>query len=107
MLYGIYNAFWTHEWSADYEYYIPKVKKLGFDVLEISCASLTRHYATAEKIRDLKKCAEDNGIVLTAGYGPTKEQNISSADPAVVKRRRPLLLLASGPDPAHGQGEGS
>ena len=35
MLYGIYNAYWTHEWSADYESYIPKVKDLGFDVLEI------------------------------------------------------------------------
>ena len=28
MLYGIYNAYWTHEWSANYEHYIPKVKKL-------------------------------------------------------------------------------
>lgn len=86
MLYGIYNAYWTHEWSADYEYYIPKVKKLGFDVLEISCAALTRHYATDVKIRDLKKCADDNGIILTAGYGPTKEQNLCSADPEVVKK---------------------
>lgn len=86
MLYGIYNAYWTHEWSANYEYYIPKVKKLGFDVLEISCAALTRDYATDEKIRDLKKCADDNGIVLTAGYGPTKEQNLCSSDEAVVKK---------------------
>ncbi|MCI8275889.1 MAG: sugar phosphate isomerase/epimerase [Lachnospiraceae bacterium] len=86
MLYGIYNAYWTHEWSANYEYYIPKVKKLGFDVLEISCAALTRDYATDEKIRDLKKCADDNGIVLTAGYGPTKEQNLCSADEEVVKK---------------------
>lgn len=86
MLYGIYNAYWTHEWSANYEHYIPKVKDLGFDVLEISCAALTRDYATDAKIRDLKQCADDNGIVLTAGYGPTKEQNISSEDPAVVSR---------------------
>ncbi len=93
MLYGIYNAYWTHEWSADYEYYIPKVKNLGFDVLEISCAALTRHYATDEKIRDLKKCADDNGIVLTAGYGPTKDQNISSADPAVVKRAMDFFAM--------------
>lgn len=86
MLYGIYNAYWTHEWSANYEYYIPKVKKLGFDVLEISCAALTRDYATDKKIKDLKKCADDNGIVLTAGYGPTKEQNLCSSDPQVVKK---------------------
>ena len=54
MKYGIYNAYWTHEWSANYEYYIPKVKRLGFDVLEISCAALTCDYASEEKLRDLK-----------------------------------------------------
>mgnify|MGYP002624684233 CR=1 FL=1 len=86
MKYGIYNAYWTHEWSANYEYYIPKVKKLGFDVLEISCAALTRDYASDAKIRDLKRCADDNGIILTAGYGPTKEQNLCSEDPAVVEK---------------------
>ena len=86
MKYGIYNAYWTHEWSANYEYYIPKVERLGFDVLEISCAALTCDYASEEKLRDLKKCAEDHGIQLTAGYGPTKEQNLSAADPAVVEK---------------------
>jgi D-psicose/D-tagatose/L-ribulose 3-epimerase len=86
MKYGIYNAYWTHEWSADYEYYIPKVKKLGFDVLEISCAALTSDYASDAKIRDLKQCADDNGIILTAGYGPTKEQNLCSSDPEVVEK---------------------
>ena len=86
MKYGIYNAYWTHEWSANYEYYIPKVKRLGFDVLEISCAALTCDYASEEKLRDLKKCVEDHGIQLTAGYGPTKEQNLSAADPAVVEK---------------------
>ena len=86
MKFGIYNAYWTHEWSADYEYYIPKVKKLGFDVLEISCAALTSDYASDAKIRDLKQCADDNGIILTAGYGPTKEQNLCSSDPEVVEK---------------------
>ena len=86
MKFGIYNAYWTHEWSADYEYYIPKVKKLGFDVLEISCAALTSDYASDAKIRNLKQCADDNGIILTAGYGPTKEQNICSSDPEVVEK---------------------
>lgn len=93
MLYGIYNAYWTHEWSADYESYIPKVKDLGFDVLEISCAALTRHYATDAKIRDLKKCADDHGIVLTAGYGPTKEQNLCSTDDNVVRNAMDFFAM--------------
>ena len=81
MKYGIYAPYWEHEWSLDYMKYIPKVKKLGFDVLEFSCAALSESYTTKEKMLDFKKCAEDNGVILTAGYGPTKEQNICSRDP--------------------------
>ncbi|GKH34365.1 sugar phosphate isomerase/epimerase [Muricomes sp. OA1] len=86
MKYGIYFAYWTKEWQADYKYYIQKVKKLGFDVLEISCMALRNVYLKDEQLLDLKKCAEDQGIIMTAGYGPTKEQNLCSGDPAVVKR---------------------
>lgn len=87
MLYGIYNAYWTHEWATDYEHYIKKVKSLGFDVLEIACHNLMKEYGDDDnKLRELKKCADDNGIVLTAGFGPTKTANLSSEDPEVVKR---------------------
>lgn len=68
------------------EYYIPKVKQLGFDVLEISCVNLIQKYTTDDQILALKQCAEENGITLTSGYGPTKEQNICSSDPDVVAR---------------------
>ncbi|MCR4818741.1 MAG: sugar phosphate isomerase/epimerase [Fretibacterium sp.] len=84
MKYGIYAPYWTHEWTSDYEYYIPKVKKLGFDVLEISCAALMEKYTTDAQLLELKQRADDNGITLTAGYGPTKNDNICSRDPAIV-----------------------
>ena len=86
MKYGIYVPYWTHEWTSDYEYYIKKVAKLGFDILEISCAATLEKYVTDQQLLDLKKCADDNGIILTAGYGPTKQQNICSADPEIVKK---------------------
>lgn len=86
MKYGIYTPYWTHEWTSDYEYYIQKVKKLGFDVMEISCAALLQKYTTDDQLRELKKVADDNGIILTAGYGPTKEQNLCSEDPDIVKK---------------------
>lgn len=86
MKYGIYAPYWTHEWATENEHYIPKVKKLGFDVLEISCVNLIKTYTTNEQILELKQCAEENGIILTSGYGPTKEQNICSSDPEVVAR---------------------
>ena len=53
--YGIYAPYWTHEWTSDYEYFIPKVKKLGFDVLEISCAALVEKYVTDAQLLELKK----------------------------------------------------
>ena len=54
--------------------------------MEISCVNLIQKYTTKQALLDLKKCAADNGIILTAGYGPTKEQNICSPDPAAVAR---------------------
>ena len=86
MKYGIYAPYWTHEWTSDYEYYIPKVKRLGFDILEISCAAFMEKYTTESAMLDLRKCAEDNGVILTSGYGPTQQQNICSTDPEIVKR---------------------
>ena len=38
MKYGIYYAYWEKEWNGDYKYYIDKISKLGFDILEISFA---------------------------------------------------------------------
>ena len=55
MKYGMYAPYWTHEWTSDYEYFIPKVKKLGFDVLEISCAALVEKYVTDAQFLELKK----------------------------------------------------
>ncbi len=81
MQHGIYYAYWEREWDGDYLYYIRKVAKLGFDVLEIAAGPLPGY--SEAKLEELRKCAEDNGIRLTVGYGPAPENNIASADPAV------------------------
>lgn len=86
MKYGIYFAYWTKEWSADYKKYMDKVSKLGFDVMEISCAAFRDAYTTDEQMIDLREYAKEKNLTLTAGYGPTKEQNLSSEDPIVVER---------------------
>jgi len=83
MKYGIYFAYWEKEWDVDYRPYIKKVKKLGFDVLEFSCASLTNK--TKQELLEVKKMAEDEGIILSAGYGPSAEQNLASSNPAIIK----------------------
>lgn len=81
MQYGIYYAYWEKEWAADYKKYVEKVAKLGFDILEVGAAPLPDY--TDQEIKELKKCTEDKGIVLTAGYGPTYEHNISAAEATV------------------------
>ncbi len=68
MKYGIYYAYWETEWEANYAPYVEKVAKLGFDILEVGAKPLPDY--TKEQIRELRQCAADHGITLTAGYGP-------------------------------------
>ena len=81
MKYGIYYAYWEKEWAADYVKYVDKAASLGFDILEIGAAPLPDY--TPEQIRSLGSAARDAGIRLTAGYGPTWNHNMGSADPAI------------------------
>lgn len=81
MQHGIYYAYWEREWKGDYKYYIEKVARLGFDILEIAAGPLPEY--TDADLRELRQCAEANNIRLTVGYGPDPANNISSPDPAV------------------------
>ena len=82
MKYGIYYAYWEHQWGGDYLKYAKKVGKLGFDILEISCAGMAG--MSGDSVRDLAAAAGDSGIELSGGYGPRPEENIASADAGVV-----------------------
>jgi len=86
MKYGIYFAYWTKEWFADYKKYMDKVSDLGFDVLEISCAALRDVYTTKDQLIELREYAKEKNLILTAGYGPTKAENLCSKDKEVVKK---------------------
>ena len=82
MKYGIYYAYWEKTWGADYERYIEKVSKLGFDILEIACSGLAD--LSDDDIRRLRDTKEKWGVTLTAGHGPKPDQNLASPDPAVI-----------------------
>jgi D-psicose/D-tagatose/L-ribulose 3-epimerase len=88
MKYGIYFAYWAKEWREDYKKYIDRAAKLGFDILEISCASLKDQYVSDSQLFDLRDYAKEQGITLTAGYGPAKEENLSSSDDRIVKNAK-------------------
>ena len=62
MKYGIYFAYWEKEWNVDQKKYISKVKDLGFDILEISCAMLKN--ISKDELLEMKKIAEGKSITL-------------------------------------------
>ncbi len=84
MKYGVYFAYWENEWDTDFEPYIEKVKKLGFDILEVAALGLI--HLTDEKLLSLNKLAKAANIQLTAGIGIPKEFDVSSEDPEVRSR---------------------
>jgi D-psicose/D-tagatose/L-ribulose 3-epimerase len=86
MKYGIFYAYWEQEWVADFKYYIEKVARLGFDILEIAATPILGY--SEREMAELKACAADHGIILTVGHGPTPEQNLASPDPAVAASAR-------------------
>ena len=83
MLYGIYYAYWEKEWGGDFIPYIRKVKKLGFDILEVACHNFSD--TENEYLYQLKEAADAEGIILIGGYGNDSTHNISGADPMIVK----------------------
>ncbi|MBK1723999.1 D-psicose 3-epimerase [Thiocystis violacea] len=75
---GIYYAYWTQEWDVDFIPYIKKVKKLGFDQLEINGGTIA--VMTSGERAVLREEAQREGIVLSYGIGLTPQNNVSSLD---------------------------
>lgn len=75
---GIYYAYWTTKWDVDFLPFLSKVKKLGFDQLEINGGTLV-NMSTDERKR-LKDEAEKHKIKLSFGIGLTPVNNVSSTN---------------------------
>lgn len=83
MKFGIYYAYWDKEWGGDFRKYIPKVKTLGFDILEVACGDF--HQKDKSFFVEARKIAENENIILTGGYGPRPEHNLASTDEKLVE----------------------
>ena len=90
MKFGIYNSYWEHNWGGDCRPYILRVKKLGFDAFEVSMGGFENTAPSYWK--ELGKIAHDEGIYLTAGYGPYAGTSVSSADPGEAKQGQENFL---------------
>jgi D-psicose/D-tagatose/L-ribulose 3-epimerase len=78
---GIYYAYWTHDWDADFHPFVDKVAGLGFDVLEVNAGTIAA--MTSEERQSLKAHADDRGIDLTYCIGLPHEYDLASEDEAV------------------------
>lgn len=90
MKFGTLYAYWTTEWTGDYQYFARKAATIGFDVLEISPGSLLA--MSDKEIDELKAVAADVNIELTSNIGPPKDKDIGSADPAVRRAGIDFLI---------------
>lgn len=81
---GIYYAYWTHDWDADFHPYVDKVARLGFDLLEVNGGTIAR--MTSEERRRLKAHAEAAQISLSYCIGLPHAYDIASEDRAVRAR---------------------
>ena len=77
---GVNTWVWTSPFSTKDFHLIPKVKQMGFDVLEIALDD-----PSIIDVKMLRKLAEANGLSLTicGAFGPTRD--ISNEDPAIRK----------------------
>jgi D-psicose/D-tagatose/L-ribulose 3-epimerase len=80
---GIYYAFWEKNWDADFVPYVSKVKRLGFDVLEVNAGTVT-NMPNDQRDR-LKAEAEKHGVELCYCIGLPAQYDIASADESVRK----------------------
>lgn len=97
---GIYYAYWTHDWDADFVPFVPKVKSLGFDVLEVNSGTVAD--MSEDEQKRLKDTAEAEGIELTSCIGLPKEYDIASEDEAVRKNGIAFLQQQAKALPAAG-----
>jgi D-psicose/D-tagatose/L-ribulose 3-epimerase len=81
---GIYYAYWTHDWDADFYPFIDRVADLGFDILEVNAGTIAG--LPSEERRHLKTHADDKNLVLTYCIGLPPKFDVASEDEAVRKR---------------------
>jgi D-psicose/D-tagatose/L-ribulose 3-epimerase len=81
---GIYYAYWSHNWDVDFNEYVEKVSKIGFDILEVNSGTVTN---MPNSDRDkLKGSAKKHNIELTFCIGLPQQYDIASENESVRSR---------------------
>lgn len=75
---GIFVNLWEQGWKIDYPYYIDKVARIGFDILEFQAQPLLD--MSDDECRKIKKYADDAGVELSYSLGLNKLYDIANPD---------------------------
>ena len=78
---GIFVNFWEKSWTINYPYYIDKVARLGYDILEFQAQPLLE--ISDEECRAIKKHADDAGIKLSYSLGLNPKYDVANPDDAI------------------------
>lgn len=87
---GIYYAYWTHDWDADFHPYIDRVAGLGFDVLEVNAGAIAELSPTERG--KLKSHAEERNLALSYCIGLPRRYDPASEEEQV--RRAGVAYLS-------------
>ncbi len=78
---GIHYAVWGNEWAVDMCERVKLAAKAGFDVLEVTPPDYMNEL-DEKKMKELKQCADDNGIEMSYCIGFPKDFDMASEDAA-------------------------
>jgi len=78
---GIYYAYWTRNWDADFVPLLAKVRQLGFDVLEVNAGTIAE-LSPRERQR-LMDASQDAGIPMSCCIGLPPSSDLASPDASV------------------------
>jgi len=78
---GIYYAYWTHDWDADFVPYLSKARQLGFDVLEVNAGTIADMAPDAR--RRLRDASRETGIPMSCCIGLPPSSDLASPNPKV------------------------
>lgn len=81
---GIYYAYWTSDWDADFIPYIKKVKNLGFDVLEVNAGTISS--MSDRELESLKAASDEYSIELSCCIGLPPSSDLASDDSGIRKK---------------------
>jgi D-psicose/D-tagatose/L-ribulose 3-epimerase len=80
---GIYYAYWTHDWDADFVPYLHKAKGLGLDVLEVNAGTIAS--MRADERKRLREASAEIGMPMSCCFGLPPSSDLASSSSSVRK----------------------